>query len=52
MSFSMEMIFNTDASKQAQEVIFSLKKKTLVLLWFSTMLLYLKLTHKNTSELP
>ena len=52
-AFQWKMIFNPDATKQAQEVIFSRKiKKTLILLWFSTMLLCLKLTHKNTWELP
>ena len=52
-AFQWRMIFNPDATKQAQEVIFSRKiKKTLILLWFSTMLLCLKLTHKNTWELP
>ena len=52
-AFQWKMIFNPDATKQAQEVIFSRKiKKTLLLLWFSTMLLCLKLTHKNTWELP
>ena len=52
-AFQRKMIFNPDATKQAQEVIFSRKiKKTLILLCFSTMLLCLKLTHKNTWELP
>ena len=52
-AFQRKMIFNPDATKHAQEVIFSrkIKKKTLILLWFSTMLLCLKLTHKNTWEL-
>ena len=39
-AFQWKMIFNPDASKQAQEVIFSRKiKKPLILLWFSTMIL-------------
>ena len=43
------MTFNPHASKQGQEVKISRKiKKTLILLWFSTMLLCLKLTHKNS----
>ena len=49
-AFQWKMIFNANVSKQAQEVIFSqkIKKKTLILLWFSAMLLCLKLTHKHT----
>ena len=54
-AFQRKMIFNLDATKQAQEVIFSWKiknkKKTLILFWFSTILLCLKLTCKNTWEL-
>ena len=47
--FQWKMIFNLDVSKQAQEVIFSQKiKKALIFFWLSTMLLCLKLTHKNT----
>ena len=45
--FQWKMIFNPHTSKQAQEVIFS-RKKTSILLWFLTVLLCLKLTHKNT----
>ena len=52
LAFQWKMIFNPDASKQAQEVIFSRNiKKTFILLWFSAMLLCLK-PHKNTYELP
>ena len=45
------MIINPDASTQAEEAIFSrkIKKKTLILLWFSTMLLCLKLTDRLES---
>ena len=52
-AFQRKIIFNPNASKQAQEVIFSRKiKKPLILFWFLTILLHLKLTHKNTWELP
>ena len=48
-AFQWKIVFNPDASKQGQEVIFSRKiKKKLILLWFSTLLLCLKLTHKST----
>ena len=47
-AFQWKMSFNPDASKQAQEVIFSRNiKQTFILLWFSTMLLCLK-PHKHT----
>ena len=48
--FSTQMLVN----KLKKLVIFSkkIKKKTLMLLWFSTIILCLKLTHKNTEELP
>ena len=47
-AFQWKMGFNPDASKQAQEVIFSRNiKQTFILLWFSTMLLCLK-PHKHT----
>ena len=48
--FSIQMLVN----KLKKLVIFSkkIKKKTLMLLWFSTIILCLKLTHKNTEELP